>query len=65
MRAEVLQGLAYRKMDPGSLAYSTMEELVFPIADGRAALETTPAAIEAMNIDEVRATHQKLFTPER
>ena len=63
LRAEVQQGLAYRKMDPGSLAYYAMEELAFPIPDGWAALETTPATVDALGIDEATATHLKLFTP--
>lgn len=63
LRAEVQQGLAYRKMDPGSLAYYAMEELVFPIPAGRAALEPTPAGVAGMTIAQAKATHLKLFTP--
>lgn len=63
LRAEVQQGLAYRKMDPGSLAYFALEDLSFPIPAGRAALEPTPATIGSLGIDEVKAMHGKLFTP--
>lgn len=63
LRAEVQQGLAYRKMDPGSLAYYAMEELAFPTPEGRAALETTPATVDALTVDEARAMHLRLFTP--
>ena len=57
------QGLAYRKMDPGALAYYAMEELAFPIPEGRAALEPTPAGIAALTTAEGRAIHHRLFTP--
>lgn len=63
LKAEVQQGLAYRKMDPGALAYYAMEELAFPIPAGRAALEPTPAGVEALTVADARATHLKLFTP--
>jgi predicted Zn-dependent peptidase len=63
LQAEVQQGLAYRKMDPGSLAYYALEELAFPIPAGRAALETTPAIVEGLSIDDAKAMHLKLFTP--
>lgn len=63
LKAEVQQGLAYRKMDPGALAYYAMEELAFPIPAGRAALEPTPAGVEALTVAQAKATHLKLFTP--
>jgi len=63
LKAEVQQGLAYRKMDPGALAYYAMEELAFPIPEGRAALEPTPAGIAALTTAEGRAIHHKLFNP--
>ncbi|WP_439602072.1 M16 family metallopeptidase [Devosia sp.] len=63
LKAEVQQGLAYRKMDPGALAYYAMEELAFPIPQGRAALEPTPAGIAALTTAEGRAIHHKLFNP--
>lgn len=63
LRAEVQQGLAYRKMDPQSLGYYALEELAFPIPEGRAALETTPAIVQALGIDEAKAMHLRLFTP--
>ncbi len=63
LKAEVQQGLAYRKMDPSSLAYYAMQELAFPIPVGRAALEPTPAGVEALSIAQAKATYLKLFTP--
>jgi zinc protease len=63
LRAEVQQGLAYRKTDPGSLGYFAMEELIFPIEAERAALQPTPGTIAALTIEDVRALHQQLFTP--
>lgn len=63
LKAEVQQGLAYRKMDPGALAYYAMEELAFPVPAGRAALEPTPAGIAALTVADTKATHLKLFTP--
>ena len=63
LKGEVQQGLAYRKMDPGALAYYAMEELAFPIPEGRAALEPTQAGVAALTPAQARATHLKLFTP--
>jgi zinc protease len=63
LKAEVGQGLMYRKMDPGSLAYYTLEELVFPIGDGRPALEASVASVAGLTIDDVRAAHARLFQP--
>jgi len=63
LKAEVQQGLAYRKMDPGALAYYAMEDLAFPIPAGRAALEPTPAGVGALTTTQAKAIHRKLFTP--
>lgn len=63
LKAEVQQGLAYRKMDPGALAYYAMEELAFPIPAGRAALEPTPEGLAVLTIPQAKAMHLKLFTP--
>lgn len=63
LKAEVQQGLAYRKMDPGALAYYAMEELAFPIPAGRAALEPTPEGVAALTIPQAKAMHLKLYTP--
>ena len=63
LRGEVQQGLAYRKMDPGALAYYAMEQLAFPIPAGRAALEPTPSGVAALTVAQAQATHLKLFTP--
>jgi len=63
LKAEVQQGLAYRKIDPGALAYYAMEELAFPIPAGMAALEPTPAGVDALTTAQAKLTHLKLFTP--
>jgi len=63
LKAEVQQGLSYRKMDPGALAYYAMEELAFPIPAGRAALEPTPQGVAALTTAQATMVHRRLFTP--
>lgn len=63
MRAEVQQRLAYSQTDPLSLAYFALEQQAFPTRAGQPTLQATPASVEALTLNDVQATHRRMFTP--
>jgi predicted Zn-dependent peptidase len=58
-----VQGLAYRKTSGAAVGYYALQEKLFPIPPGRAALDPTPETVAALTLDEAKATYAKLFTP--
>jgi predicted Zn-dependent peptidase len=63
LQAQVIQGLGYRKMSGGAVGYYALQDKVFPIPEGRAALDAEPETVAALTLDDVKATYAKLFTP--
>lgn len=63
LTAEVQQGLAYRSIDPDSLAYTAMTDVMFPMQPGGPALDATPESVASLTPDDARAVHLKQFTP--
>jgi len=63
LQARVVQGLAYRKMSGATVGYYALQEKVFPVPPGRAALDPEPETVAALTLDEVKATYARLFTP--
>jgi len=63
LQAQIVQGLGYRKASGGAVGFYALQDEVFPIPAGRAALDPEPETIAALTLDEVKATYARLFTP--
>ncbi len=63
LQAQVVQSLGYRKLSGPAVGYYALQDMVFPIPPGRAALDAEPETVAALTLDEVRETYAKLFTP--
>lgn len=63
MQAQVLQALSRRTLRGAAVGYFALQDRVFPIPDGRAALEPTSETVSGLTLDAVRATYATLFTP--
>jgi predicted Zn-dependent peptidase len=63
IQAQVVQGLAYRKMSGPAVGYYALQDKVFPLPPGRAALDPEPETVAALTLDEAKATYARLFTP--
>jgi len=63
MQAQVVQGLAYRKMSGAAVGYYALQDKVFPVPEGRGALDATPETVAALTLDDIKAMYARLFTP--
>ncbi len=63
LQARVVQSLGYRKMSGAAVGYFALQEKVFPLPEGHAALDATPETVSALTLDEVKAMYGRLFTP--
>jgi len=63
LQAQVVQSLGYRKMSGAAVGYYALQDEVFPVPAGRAALDPEPETVSALTLDDVKATYGKLFTP--
>lgn len=63
LQAQVIQSLSYRKMSGAAVAYYALQDIVFPLPPGRAALDATQETVAALTLDDVKAMYRRLFTP--
>jgi predicted Zn-dependent peptidase len=63
LQAQVVQSLGYRKMSGAAVGYFALQDKVFPIPAGRAALDATPESVSALTLEDLKAMHARLFTP--
>lgn len=63
LQAQVVQSLGYRTMSGPAVGYYALQDMVFPVPPGRAALDAQPETVAALTLDEVRQTYARLFTP--
>jgi predicted Zn-dependent peptidase len=63
LQAQVVQSLGYRKMSGAAVGYFALQDKVFPLPPGRAALDATPETVSALTLDDLKAMYGELFTP--
>lgn len=63
LQAQVVQSLGYRKMSGAAVGYYALQDKVFPLPPGRAALDATPETVSALTLDDLKAMYGTLITP--
>lgn len=63
LQAQVIQSLGYRKLSGAAVGYYALQDIVFPLPPGRAALDATQETVAALTLDDARAMYGRLFTP--